>query len=97
MKSPNLNSELALLVSNLEEDAVLKLVQQRINAGDDPLQVIDECNYELFFIECLGNNGISVRIFTQYPVGSNIYAAPCKYPAPSPDNNPFIFHDPPLL
>jgi methylmalonyl-CoA mutase cobalamin-binding domain/chain len=44
MSNPNLNSRLAKLVADLEEDTVLELVQQRLNAGDDPLQIIDECN-----------------------------------------------------
>jgi methylmalonyl-CoA mutase cobalamin-binding domain/chain len=44
MKSQNPTSQLALMVANLEEDDVLELVQQRIDAGEDPLQIIDECN-----------------------------------------------------
>jgi methanogenic corrinoid protein MtbC1 len=44
MKVSNPNNQLALLVANLEEDAVLELVQQRLDAGDDPLQIIEECN-----------------------------------------------------
>ena len=44
MSNPNLNSQLAKLVADLEEDTVLELVQQRLAAGDDPLQIIDECN-----------------------------------------------------
>jgi methylmalonyl-CoA mutase cobalamin-binding domain/chain len=44
MKASNPNNQLALLVANLEEDAVLELVQQRLDTGDDPLQIIDECN-----------------------------------------------------
>lgn len=44
MSDPNLNSELAQLVANLEEETVLQLVQQRLNAGNDPLKIIDECN-----------------------------------------------------
>ena len=44
MKSPTSNSQLAQLIANLEEDAVLELVQQRLDAGEDPLQIIDECN-----------------------------------------------------
>ncbi len=44
MSNPNLNSELAKLVADLEEDTVLKLVQQRLEAGGDPLQIIAECN-----------------------------------------------------
>lgn len=38
------NSQLAQLVADLEEDAVLELVEQRIQAGDDPLTIINECN-----------------------------------------------------
>lgn len=44
METPNLNSRLAQLVADLEEDAVLALVEQRIAAGDDPLTILDECN-----------------------------------------------------
>ena len=44
MKSPKPTNQLAQLVANLEEDAALELVQQRIDAGDDPLQIINECN-----------------------------------------------------
>jgi methylmalonyl-CoA mutase cobalamin-binding domain/chain len=44
MSNPNSNSQLAHLIADLEEDIVLKLVRQRLEAGDDPLQIIDECN-----------------------------------------------------
>jgi len=44
MNKSNSNSELARLVADLEEDTVLELVQQRLDAGDDPLQIINECN-----------------------------------------------------
>lgn len=44
MKTPTPDSNLAQLVADLEEDAVLQLVQQRLDAGDDPLKIIDECN-----------------------------------------------------
>jgi methylmalonyl-CoA mutase cobalamin-binding domain/chain len=44
MKSSKPTNQLAQLVANLEEDAALELVQRRIDAGDDPLQIIDECN-----------------------------------------------------
>jgi methylmalonyl-CoA mutase cobalamin-binding domain/chain len=44
MKTSNPNNQLALLIANLEEDAVLELVHQRLDAGDNPLQIIDECN-----------------------------------------------------
>lgn len=44
MSKPNSYSQLARLVADLEEDTVLELVQQRLGAGEDPLQIIDECN-----------------------------------------------------
>lgn len=44
MSTPNLNSQLAQLVADLEEDAVLEVVKQRLEAEDDPLQIISECN-----------------------------------------------------
>ena len=37
-------NQLPQLVADLEEDAVLKLVQQRLDADIDPLHIIDECN-----------------------------------------------------
>jgi methanogenic corrinoid protein MtbC1 len=44
MKASNPKNQLSLLVANLEEDAALELVRQRLKAGDDPLQIINECN-----------------------------------------------------
>ncbi|MEI7848334.1 MAG: cobalamin-dependent protein [Chloroflexota bacterium] len=44
MTIPDPNNQLATLVANLEEEAVLELVKQRIAAGEDPLRIIDECN-----------------------------------------------------
>ena len=44
MSEPNTNSQLAQLIADLEEDAVLAIVQQRLGAGDNPMQIIDECN-----------------------------------------------------
>jgi methanogenic corrinoid protein MtbC1 len=44
MSKSNSNGQLAQLVANLEEDTVLALVQERLAAGDDPLQIINECN-----------------------------------------------------
>jgi len=44
MSKSNLNSQLAQFVADLEEDTVLALVKQRLEAGDDPLKIIDECN-----------------------------------------------------
>ena len=40
----NVDSQLAELVANLEEETVLKIVKQRIKKGDDLLQIINECN-----------------------------------------------------
>jgi methanogenic corrinoid protein MtbC1 len=44
MKSAKTREQLIDLLADLEEEAVLTLVQKRINAGDDPLQIIEECN-----------------------------------------------------
>ena len=44
MQTSKLNNQLAQLVADLEEEAVLELVEKRISAGEDPLQIIDECN-----------------------------------------------------
>lgn len=44
MQTSNSNSQLANLVANLEEEAVLALVEQRIKTGEDPLKIINECN-----------------------------------------------------
>jgi methylmalonyl-CoA mutase cobalamin-binding domain/chain len=44
MEISNLNNQLAQLVANLEEDAVLELVDSRMKAGENPLQIIAECN-----------------------------------------------------
>jgi len=44
MELTNPKSQLARLVADLEEDAALNLVDQRIRAGEDPLKIIDECN-----------------------------------------------------
>lgn len=44
MSKSNSNSKLAQFVADLEEDAVLELVKQRLETGDDPLQIINECN-----------------------------------------------------
>jgi methanogenic corrinoid protein MtbC1 len=42
MANPHI--ELIQLLADLEEDAVLDLVRQRVAVGDDPLQIIEECN-----------------------------------------------------
>jgi methylmalonyl-CoA mutase cobalamin-binding domain/chain len=44
MQTSAFPNRLAALIADLEEEAVLELVQQRIAAGDDPLQIIEECN-----------------------------------------------------
>jgi len=44
MNTPNQQSELATLLANLEEEPVLSLVRQQVAAGDDPLQIIEECH-----------------------------------------------------
>jgi methylmalonyl-CoA mutase cobalamin-binding domain/chain len=44
MPTTNPSKNLATMVADLEEEAVLSLVQNRIDAGDDPLQIIEECN-----------------------------------------------------
>lgn len=44
MSKRNSYSQLAQLVAELEEDTVLELVHQRLEAGENPLQIIDECN-----------------------------------------------------
>lgn len=44
MSKPGANSQLSQLVADLEEEAVLEIVRKRLAAGDDPLQIIDECN-----------------------------------------------------
>jgi methanogenic corrinoid protein MtbC1 len=44
MSKPNSNIQLVQLIADLEEDAVLELVQQRLDVGSDPLQIINECN-----------------------------------------------------
>lgn len=40
----NTEHELSRLVADLEENLVLEIVQQRIEAGDDLMQIINECN-----------------------------------------------------
>lgn len=44
MEHPESRNRLSALIADLEEDAVLALVQARLAAGDDPLQIIDDCN-----------------------------------------------------
>jgi methylmalonyl-CoA mutase cobalamin-binding domain/chain len=40
----NTRERLIALLADLEEDEVLQLVRQRVVAGDDPLQIIEDCN-----------------------------------------------------
>ncbi len=44
MKTGKSRERLIGLLAELEEEAVLALVQKRIAAGDDPLQIIEDCN-----------------------------------------------------
>jgi methylmalonyl-CoA mutase cobalamin-binding domain/chain len=44
MTTSKARDRLIHLLADLEEEAVLDLVQQRIAAGDDPLQIIEDCN-----------------------------------------------------
>ncbi|MBI5965810.1 MAG: cobalamin B12-binding domain-containing protein [Chloroflexi bacterium] len=44
MKTDNNDQHLIHLLADLEEDAVLELVQKRIAAGDDLMQILEECN-----------------------------------------------------
>lgn len=44
MENPESRNHLSALIADLEEEAVLALVQERLAAGDDPLQIIDDCN-----------------------------------------------------
>jgi methylmalonyl-CoA mutase cobalamin-binding domain/chain len=44
MTTPVSPNRLAVLVAELEEEAVLELVHQRLAAGEDPLQIIEDCN-----------------------------------------------------
>lgn len=41
---PASQNRLSALIAELEEDAVLALVKERLANGSDPLQIIDECN-----------------------------------------------------
>jgi methylmalonyl-CoA mutase cobalamin-binding domain/chain len=44
MKSNKNDQDLVHLLANLEEEAVLEIVRNRIQAGDDLLQILEECN-----------------------------------------------------
>ena len=44
MKKAKTREQLINLLADLEEEKVLALVQKRLAAGDDPLQIIEECN-----------------------------------------------------
>ena len=44
MKTSQAREQLIGLLADLEEEAVLKLVRQRLDAGDDALQIIEDCN-----------------------------------------------------
>lgn len=44
MQTSGSSSRLSSLIADLDEEAVLTLVQERIANGDDPFQIIEECN-----------------------------------------------------
>lgn len=44
-------NSLPALIADLEEEAVLALVQERLAAGDDPLQVLEECNADMRLVD----------------------------------------------
>ena len=44
MNSASQQDKLVKLLADLEEDLVLEQVRQRVAAGDDPLEIIEECN-----------------------------------------------------
>jgi methanogenic corrinoid protein MtbC1 len=44
MNLPDIHNQLMNLMADLDENAVLDLVQRRIDQGDDPLQLIEDCN-----------------------------------------------------
>jgi methanogenic corrinoid protein MtbC1 len=44
MNNENPNDRLIHLLADLEEDAVLKLVEERLAAGHDPLKILEDCN-----------------------------------------------------
>ena len=57
MQTTDNNSQLARLVADLEEDAVLELVHQRISSGDNPLEIIAECNQGMRLVGQRYENG----------------------------------------
>ena len=44
MKTNNIDQQLTQLLADLEENAVLDIVNKRIRAGDDLMQILEECN-----------------------------------------------------
>ncbi len=44
MQTPSSRDRLIQLISDLDEDSVLSLVEERIGAGDDPYQIVEDCN-----------------------------------------------------
>ena len=44
VETPDPQNRLSTLIADLDEDAVLALVKERLAAGANPLQIIDECN-----------------------------------------------------
>jgi methanogenic corrinoid protein MtbC1 len=44
MKTTKARDQLIGLLADLDEEAVLQLVRERLAAGDDPLQIIEDAN-----------------------------------------------------
>ena len=60
MKTAKARDQLIGLLADLDEEAVLQLVQQRIAAGDDPLQIIEDCNEGMRQVGCVTNRASSL-------------------------------------
>ena len=47
-----MSDQLKQALSDLEEETVLKLVQERLDAGDDPLSIIAACREGMAIYNC---------------------------------------------
>ena len=57
MENSDLSNHLAVLISQLDEDAVLTLVNERLAVGADPLQIIEDCNAGMRIVGLKYENG----------------------------------------
>jgi len=57
VENSDLSNHLAVLISQLDEDAVLALVKERIASGADPLQIIEDCNAGMRIVGLKYENG----------------------------------------